>query len=377
MARIVRSADLVIGKETGGSMTIRFGLLVALGFLTAAPAHAVLPVGHPDSFWRRDVTSAPLDAQSAAVIAWLAANGGFGTGQIRVDFSIEVNEAGADAPFVVFEPGAEWFAPDCDERPVPLPAGGALAGESGYTCTGGGDCTLIVWHAPSQKLYESLFTTTGMNGHLEGGCLAIWQPDEAYGPEGRGQYCASATGSGMPIAPLLFDADEVAAGEIAHAIRFNLPSTRILRRTHVSPASHAGNSTGPLDAPPVGARLRLRADYPLASLPNEGARVVARALQRYGMILDDAGNIALTARSDRATTARWSGLLGSNDLAGIAVTDFAMIEAGERFPNPNFENECVRATPEASALMTGIAACVALTVRRLAATSTASAQPPS
>ncbi len=124
-----------------------------------------------------------------------------------------------------------------------------------------------------------------------------------------------------PIAPLLFDADEVAAGEIAHAIRFNLPSSRIRLRTHVAPASHSASSTGPSSTPPYGARLRLRADYPLASLPNEG------------------GNIAFTARSDRATTAKWSGLLGDNDLAGIAIADFEMVETGERFPNLNFEHD--------------------------------------
>ena len=367
--RTVRSADLVSRKETGVPMTIRLGLLIALGFLAAAPAHAVLPVGHPDSFWRRDVTSAPLDAQSAEVIAWLAANGGFGTGQIRIDFSAEVNEADSGAPLIAFEPNSNWLTPDCDEGPVPLPAGGALEGESGYTCAGGGDCTLIVWHEPSQKLYESIFTTTLMNGHLEGGCLAIWEPEKLYGPEGRGRYCFSAAASGLPIAPLLFDADEIAAGEIAHAIRFNLPNSRIRQRTHVSPASSAGPTTGPLSAPPVGSRLRLRADYPLASLPNEGARVVARALQRYGMILSDGGNIALTARSDRATAAKWSGLLGSNDLAAIAVTDFAMIEAGERFPNLSFENECVRAAPEPASGWTGIVVFAALAaIRRACAT---------
>jgi hypothetical protein len=67
-----------------------------------------------------------------------------------------------------------------------------------------------------------------------------------------------------------------------------------------------GGPRGPSDAPPYGARLRLRSDYPIERLPR-GALVVARAMQRYGMLLADGGQITLTAQSDRLTTAKWSG----------------------------------------------------------------------
>ena len=92
-------------------------------------------------------------------------------------------------------------------------------------------------------------------------------------------------------------------------------------------------TSGGASAVPYGARLRLRADYPVDTLPSPGARVVARALQRYGMFLSDAGKVALTAESDRFTTARWSGLLGPRDLVAIRPRDFEMIEAGPRISN--------------------------------------------
>ena len=76
------------------------------------------------------------------------------------------------------------------------------------------------------------------------------------------------------------------------------------------PATHGTNTTGGANAPPYGVHLRLRADYPIDSLPTEGAQVVARAMQKYGMYHADGGNIALTAQSDRHTTAKWAGLLG-------------------------------------------------------------------
>jgi serine/threonine-protein kinase len=78
--------------------------------------------------------------------------------------------------------------------------------------------------------------------------------------------------------------------------------------------------------------LRLRADYPIDTLPSEGAKVVARALQKYGMYHADGGNIALTAQSDRWTTAKWAGLLEARDLAALKVEDFDVIDHGPMIP---------------------------------------------
>jgi len=179
-----------------------------------------------------------------------------------------------------------------------------------------------------------------LDGVFRGGCLAIWDLNRVYPPSGRGEQCTSADAAGMPIAPLLFTADELQAGEIRHAIRFILPNARIQAGVYVHPATHAGAPSGQ-GMPPYGARLRLRGDYPLATLPDAGTRTIARALQRYGMILADGGNIALTAAGDRFTTAKWSAVLpsGSTGLAAIQVTDFELIDAGPRIP---LTYDCVR-----------------------------------
>jgi len=162
---------------------------------------------------------------------------------------------------------------------------------------------------------------------FNGGCLAVWDTRATYTPTLRGDQCTSADAAGFPIAPLLFTADEVAAGEIKHAIRFILPNNRI-RRGYVRPATHGTSTTGGATAPPYGVHLRLRADYPVDSLPSAGARVVARAMQKYGMYHADGGNIALTAQGDRYTTAKWSGLLAPQDLAALRVEDFDVIDNG-------------------------------------------------
>ena len=62
-------------------------------------------------------------------------------------------------------------------------------------------------------------------------------------------------------------------------------------------------------------------------------------MQRYGILLADGGNIALTARSDRFTAAKWSGLLGPRDLDSLKPSDFEMVDGGERIA---LTNDCVR-----------------------------------
>jgi serine/threonine-protein kinase len=324
----------------------RAALLLGLALFPAVPASAAPPPLPPDSPARQDVSHAALDPQSSQVVGWLASAGGFGNGRMQIDFSIEVLTADDDTPFVPFTPTEDFYEPDCDLEPVPVPPGGALEGESGYACESDGDCHLIVHHRPSARLFE-MWRADLRNGRLRGGCLAVWDLARSYGASGRGEQCTSADAAGLPIAPLLFDADEVAAGEIDHAIRFILPNSRIRHRTYVHPGTHAtGAASGPASAPAYGARLRLRADYPLASLPNAGARAVARALQRYGMFLADGGTIALTARSDRFTAAKWAGRLGPHDLRALQITDFELVDGGPRFA---WSGDCVR-TPRPPAL---------------------------
>jgi len=292
-----------------------------------------------EAIWYHDVSTAPLDSQSDEVISWLADNGGFGLGRMQIDFSIEVLQADANTPYREFMPTEDWYDVECDQTAVPVPPGGALEGEDGYRCDNDGDCHLIVVDRARNALFE-MWRANIVDGAFFGGCLAVWDMTRVYGSEGRGKDCTSADAAGFPIAPLLFTADEVAAGTIDHAIRFILPNARIRERVYVSPATHSTGATGGTNsAPPYGARFRLRADFPLQTLPNDGARVVARALQRYGMFLADAGNVALTAQSDRFTSAKWEGLLGSRDLDGIQITDLEMIQAGERV---SYMGDCLR-----------------------------------
>ena len=147
-------------------------------------------------------------------------------------------------------------------------------------------------------------------------------------PSQRGERCTSADAAGFPIAPLLFSADEIKAGVIDHAIRFILPNTMIRAKKYVAPATHGTNTTGPATSGPYGFRMRLKANYPIASL-SPAAQVVAKALQKYGMLMADGGNIALTAQSDTLSTVKWADVgFDANSLSALKATDFEVIDYG-------------------------------------------------
>ncbi|HEX2685039.1 MAG TPA: hypothetical protein VHN14_00400 [Kofleriaceae bacterium] len=276
-------------------------------------------------FFNRDISAAPKAANSASIIAALVAAGGWGNGnKMQIDFDLDVLSANATTPQRTFTPTGDFFRPDCDLAVVPVPPGGNVEGETGYACTGDGDCHLLVVDTSAKKLYE--MWRANITSSFHGGCLAVWDLQATYTSTLRGDQCTSADAAGFPMAPLLFTADEVKAGHIDHAIRFILPNSRV-KRGFVRPATHATATTGGSNAPSYGVHLRLRADYPIASL-SPGAQVVARAMQTYGMYHADGGNIALTAQNDRHTAAKWAGLLDSHALAALKVTDFEVIDHG-------------------------------------------------
>jgi len=231
------------------------------------------------------------------------------------------------------------YTPDCDTAPVPVPQGGAVEETYGtptvftspwsaYNCAAfsqGGDCHMLFVARSENRLYEIYHATIDTQNVFRAGCLAVWDTTSTD-PNLRGQQCTSADAAGFPIAALLFTPEEIAAGQINHAIRFILPNSMIRAKKYVAPATHGTNTTGPLTSGPYGFRMRLRADYPLGTL-SPAAQVVAKAMQKYGILLADGGNIALTAQSDVLSKTKWSSLgFAADSLSALKATDFDVIE---------------------------------------------------
>ena len=83
--------------------------------------------------------------------------------------------------------------------------------------------------------------------------------------------------------------------------------------------------------------------------------MILRTLKRYGMVLADGGNIALTAESDRNTSVSWASLgidsrvfdltPGATD---VFAADFQVIDTGSRIGETY---ECERVAPSSDPLL--------------------------
>jgi hypothetical protein len=223
---------------------------------------------------------------------------------------------------------------------VPLPANGNAEGSQNYTCdTSNNDCHILVADTATDKLYE-LLDATQSGSKLTALGAFVWDLTKAYPDNERGEQCTSADAAGFPIAGLLPTADEVASGELNHALRFILPNARMRAKAYVHPASHAGGpSSTNTSAPPYGVRFRLKASFD-ASGYNAAEKVVIAAMQKYGMLLSDGGNIALTFADDRTTTAKWATLgITPQSFSSIPVSDFEVVDMGNEI---TLTDDCVR-----------------------------------
>lgn len=267
------------------------------------PAVAGCPIFPSDDPWNTDVSAAPVDPRSAAWVASIGAgvalHPDFGT-----RYGIPFTTAGASTPAV---PITFEYADESDPGPYPIPPGAPVED--------GSDAHVIVVDTSTCKLYEAWQVVPGTPWRAGSGAVFDLATD-APRPAGW----TSADAAGLPILPGLARFDEVAAGEIRHALRFTASRTQ---KGYVAPARHFASSVTDPSVPPMGARARLKATYDLSRLTPQ-ARVVARALQRYGIILADNGSNWFVSG---APDARWD----DSDLDALKTLrggDFEFVEAG-------------------------------------------------
>ena len=97
----------------------------------------------------------------------------------------------------------------------------------------------------------------------------------------------SADAAGLPIFPGLVRYDEVTERkQITHALRFTVQRTL---KQFIPPATHFASRSDDPKLPPMGLRLRLKADVDLSRFPASAA-VILQGLKTYGMILADNGS---------------------------------------------------------------------------------------
>jgi hypothetical protein len=167
---------------------------------------------------------------------------------------------------------------ESDVGPYPIPPGFPMAPR------GANDFgpQLIILDRDNWKLYElsdARFDGTSWHGHAG----AIF---DLAANKDRPLRWTSADAAGLPVFPGLVRYDEVVEQkEIRHALRF---TCRQIRAAFVTPARHASGTSNDPRLPPMGVRLRLKADYDISDFP-PSARVILTALKQYGMILAESG----------------------------------------------------------------------------------------
>jgi hypothetical protein len=226
-----------------------------------------------------------------------------------------VTVSGAQAKYpVTFE-----YASESDAGPYAIPLNAPIEGGSAST----GDRHAIAIDTDNCILYE-LYSAYPQAARWQAGSGAIFNlKSHALRPAGW----TSTDAAGLPVFPGLVRYEEVASGEIRHAIRFTVPQTR---RAYVWPARHYASSLTDAKYPRMGERFRLRASFDVSSYPAE-VRVILAAMKKYGLILSDNGSAwYITGAPD----ARWN-----NDnlatLSRVKGSDFEAVDATVFMLDPN------------------------------------------
>jgi hypothetical protein len=207
-----------------------------------------------------------------------------------------------------------------DLGPYPIPPNAPIEGGRESR----GDRHVIVINRDTCQLYEMFDSHTQYDGSWQAGSGATWDlHSNALRPAGW----TSADAAGLPIFPGLVRYEEVASGNINHALRFTVSHSQ---SAYLWPARHfASSSTNP-NLPPMGLRLRLKADFDISSFPPQ-SRIILTALKRYGMMVADNGSSwVISGASDN----RWDDEdLGS--LRRISGSDFEAVDESGLQVNAN------------------------------------------
>ena len=252
--------------------------------------------------WNQDISSAPLDPNSASIINYIGASE-----PLHPDF----DSSGGGIPYIVVDSSVTPLvtmslgdSSESDLMPMPFPVNAPIEG--------GSDHHVLVVDRNTCWLYE--VWEGAYNGQWSANNSAVW---DLQNYNSRIYTWTSADAAGLPILPGLVRYDEVASGAINHALRFTVPNTWA---AFVSPATHWAqtNSGSPL---PMGMRMRLKADFDISGFSAEN-QVILSAMKKYGLILADNGSaIYVTGTSD----SRWNDS-DLHKLTSVIGSDFEVIQ---------------------------------------------------
>lgn len=250
------------------------------------------PFFAPTSIWNTPLASnAPVDARSAALVGELnnELNGPTIPWINTTEWSVPVyTVAGGQPTSKVSLSGTQWAPLVNAWQSVPIPGDARAAG--------GSDGHLVVWQPTTDTMWE-FWRLKGSGSSWSaswGGRMANVSGSSGIYPDKMG-----GTATSVPLVAGLMTLDELEKGEINHALALAVPDPR---KGHcVAPIHREDGTSSHPNAMPEGAHLRLPANLDVEALDvPEATKVIARAAQRYGMILrDKSGSVALYGEDPR------------------------------------------------------------------------------
>jgi len=268
-----------------------------------------------DNAWNTDISNAAVDPNSNAILSSIGLNTG-----LHPDFGTMWQGAPIGIPYTVVrgnQPGVNVtfdYDDESDHGLYPIPSDAPIEGGSNAD----GDRHILVVDWDNWLLYELFYAFPTASGWHAGSGAVFDLNSNALRPPGW----TSADAAGLPILPGLVRYDEVyEQGEINHALRFTVSRSR---RAYVHPARHFASSRTDPNLPPMGMRVRLKANYDISSFPVP-VQVILRALKKYGMFVADNGsNWYISGAHDM----RWDDDELS-EIRRVKGSDFEVIEMGE------------------------------------------------
>ena len=288
------------------------------------PPCALLP---PGNIWNRDISAMPVHPMSDAWVASIGADR-----PLHPDFGSGRYRGGAiGIPYVVIGPAQPLvpipftYADESDPGPYPIPELVPIEGGGSRPSVGKGDAHVLLLQAGTCRLYEVFAARFRKSqGGWSGGSGATYDlGSNTLRPAGW----TSADAAGLPIVPGLVRYDEIVSGAITHAVRF---ASDVTQRAYVWPARHFASPNEDANLPPMGIRVRLKADVDISGFSPTN-RIILTALQHYGMMLaDNGGSWFITGAPD----ARWD----NEDLHALTTlhgSDFEVVDVSSLMIDPD------------------------------------------
>jgi hypothetical protein len=268
----------------------------------------------PTSVWRTPFKdSNALDSRSPRFVSALNRQvRTIGTGFATTKWSVPVYRVPADQPLVrvTIDNGNRDLQQAFEAVPVPSDARPA----------DGTDAHLVVYQPSQDRMWEMFQATRRADGwHARyGGRILNVSTNPGYYRDVRSTSGAvvernwwGATATSLPLMGGLITLDDLRAGEIDHAVSIAVP--RVLVGKKVFPAQRSDGRYSDSTAIPEGLRYRLDPAVDVDKLAGPPiVKMIARAAQRYGLIVRDGGG-AVSAYGEDPTpsgSTLWDSALG-------------------------------------------------------------------